>query len=179
MEFFQTLKIKIERVLSGQFILVIIVVIGLLVYFGARVWERYPETLQTLPATVLKLIKGPMIVEIEEEFPEGEIPETVLPEAKRYIEAAETGDGITHLARRALRSYLSENPQDFDATPEHKIYIEDYLTKQKGDHWLQLGETMELSGDLIEEAIEKSETLSPEQLENLTQYSQLVSSLNY
>jgi len=37
-----------------------------------------------------------------------------------------------------------------------------------------LGEQLEISDNLIKEALAKSAELSPEQLENLTQYSQLV-----
>jgi hypothetical protein len=45
--------------------------------------------------------------------------------------------------------------------------------------WLELGETLEFSEDLIKEALEKANELSPEQLRNLEQYSQLVPGLDY
>jgi len=90
----------------------------------------------------------------------------------------QAGEGITHLARRALKNYLEERPTDFaEITPEHKIYIEDYLAKKMGGGWLMLGETLTFSEDLIVEAIQKARELTPEQLENLKQYSQLVPSL--
>jgi len=93
-----------------------------------------------------------------------------------FIEVAEAGEGITHLARRALKKYLQENPQDFEVTAEHKIYIEDYIQKKTGDGWLILGETLTFSEELIVEAINKDRQLTPDQLENLKQYSQLVPS---
>ena len=43
-----------------------------------------------------------------------------------FVETAVKGDGVTHLARRALANYLEKNP-DSALTKEHKIYIEDYL----------------------------------------------------
>jgi len=98
---------------------------------------------------------------------------------ERYLEVAERGEGITHLARRALKKYLQENPQPFEVTPEHKVFIEDYTAKQKSGGWLELGEEIEFSEDLIEEALGKAEKLTPDQLENLTQYSQLIPSLYY
>jgi len=73
-----------------------------------------------------------------------------------------------------LKEYLQKNPQDFEVTPEHKIYVEDYIAKKIGNRWLELGEQLEISDNLIKEALAKSAELSPEQLENLTQYSQLV-----
>ena len=48
-----------------------------------------------------------------------------------------------------------------------------------GGGWLQLGEKVEFSEELVKEAIQKAETLTVEQLQNLTQYSQLAPSLNY
>ena len=174
-ELFQSLKIEVKRIFTGPVIWGIIIGIGILGYLGAMVWKENPEILQKLPATVLRLVTGEQIsVEIEPE-----VPEIILTEEKNYVEIAEIGEGITHLARKALKGYLTEESQSFEVTSEHKIYIEDYIAKGMGGSWLKLGENLEISGDLIKEAIEKAETLSPEQLENLTQYSQLVPSLNY
>jgi len=160
----------------------VVIVGGLLGYYGFRTWKENPEMIRQLPAKIAEFFKVEEEA-VEEELPEEialeEGPEIIIPEEKTYVETAEKGEGITHLARRALKEYLSENSQDFDVTPEHKIYIEDYLTKQKGGHWMKIGETMEFSGTSIQEAIDEAEILSPEQLENLTQYSQLVPSLNY
>lgn len=178
-ELFRGLKIRAERIFKWPVILGIIVGIGILAYLGAMVGERYPEVFQNLSATVSKLIKEMAITEEAEEEIILETPEIILGEEKDYLEVAEKGEGITHLARKALREYLSENSQNFEVTPEHKIYIEDYMAKKMGEKWLGLGEELEISGDLLSEAIEKSENLSPEDLENLTQYSQLVPSLNY
>jgi hypothetical protein len=118
----------------------------------------------------------------EKETPQEEValetPEIEIPvQEKKYLETAQAGEGITHLARRALRKYLQEKPQDFTVTPEHKIYIEDYLAKAKGNGWLKLGENLEFSESLIQEAISKAKDLTPEQLQNLTQFSRLVPGL--
>jgi hypothetical protein len=107
---------------------------------------------------------------------EGKV-ESVLP--KNYEEEAKPGEGITHLARRALKEYLTEKGQNLNLTPEHKVFIEDYLQKKTGDYWLQVGQKLTFSEELIKEAIEKAQGLTQEQLQNLTQYSQLVPELNY
>jgi hypothetical protein len=126
----------------------------------------------------------------EEENGESEEPEWIEEEAngeiisfkeneefKGYVVTAQKGEGITHLARRALAEYLTDEGNGEDLTKEHKIYIEDYLQNRTGTEWLQLGETKSFSENLIEEAIDASKNLNDNQLENLEQFSELVPSL--
>lgn len=101
--------------------------------------------------------------------------EITLP-SRTYEQTAQQGEGITHLARRAAKEYLDSTGQGADLTAEHRVYIEDYLAKQTGDNWLDLGEKVSFSEELIKEAVEKSRQLTDEQLENLKQYSEQISS---
>lgn len=97
---------------------------------------------------------------------------------KSFVETAAKGDGTTKLARRALANYLEKN-SDSALTPEHKIYIEDYLRKNvsfKGK--VQVGTSVEFSKDLISQAIAKSKTLNENQLKNLHKYAIRVPSLS-
>ncbi|MBI3304958.1 hypothetical protein HYZ80_01360 [Candidatus Parcubacteria bacterium] len=91
--------------------------------------------------------------------------------------AASRGEGVTHLARRALKSYLESNSADFDLKAEHKIYIEDYVMKKIGAKSLSVGEERQFSNDLVKDAMAKAKNLTPKQLENLSQYVPLVPSL--
>jgi len=168
MEFFRKPRIRRERIFS---LILVIIVLGVLGYLIPKLLE--PEILQKLPAGIFRPTK--------EEIPKETTQKAVeIQEEKReYIEVAERGEGITHLARKVLKKHLQKNPQSFEVTPEHKVYIEDYIAKKLGGEWLKLGETLEFPEDLIKEAIEKAAKLTPEQLENLIQYSQLVPSLNY
>jgi hypothetical protein len=93
-----------------------------------------------------------------------------------FIESAMKGEGTTHLARRALANYLEKNP-DAVLTPEHKIYIEDYLRKNVGKSGIRIGTSVEFSKDLIQNAITKSKTLTDKQLQNLHKYAVRVPSL--
>lgn len=94
-----------------------------------------------------------------------------------FIETAGKGDGTTHLARRALANYLEKNP-DSSLTPEHKIYIEDYLRKQSGfKGGVKVGTSVEFSKDLVNRAIESSKNLNDKQLQNLHKYAVRVPSL--
>jgi len=102
--------------------------------------------------------------------------EEIIPEGRKeggvIVETAVRGDGITHLARRALKDYLTDQPQEL--TNEHKIYVEDYLKDNIGSQPLEVGEEISFSEDLIKEAINASMELDPEQLKNLEKYSALV-----
>lgn len=167
------IKFRPQRISRAQLIWGIVIVIAILGYLGTRYLE--PEIFQKLSAGISSLFKPAEEEEIPEEIAL-ETPEIQFPvqEEKKYLEIAQNGEGITHLARRVFGKYLQEKPQDFEITSEHKIYLEDYLAKSMGNKWLNLGEEVEFSEPLIKEAIEKAKDLTPEQLQNLTQFSQLV-----
>ncbi len=96
-----------------------------------------------------------------------------------FVETAARGQGLTQLARRALANYLEKNP-DSSLTPEHKIYIEDYLRKNVGytGGIITTHTSVAFSKDLIKNAITKSKTLTASQLKNLHKYAVLVPSLS-
>ncbi|MDZ7612222.1 MAG: hypothetical protein U5L10_05660 [Candidatus Moranbacteria bacterium] len=109
---------------------------------------------------------------------EGQASESVSEETQdAFIQTAASGDSETTLARKALAGYLEKN-NDPSLTPEHKVYIEDYLRKhvnQPGS--LNVGNKMTFSKTLIQNSIEKAKTLTESQLENLKKYSSRVPSL--
>ena len=95
-----------------------------------------------------------------------------------FIETAKAGDGTTVLARRALANYLEKN-QDATLSPEHKIYIEDYLRKNISHRGVvKIGASVEFSKELIQESIGRSKTLNEKQLQNLHKYAVRVPSLS-
>lgn len=101
--------------------------------------------------------------------------ETSHETGEAFVEMAERGDGLTHLARRAATHYLEKNA-DSSLTAEHRIYIEDYLRKKVGhEGGTHIGTSVTFSKDLIREAIDASKQLDERQLENLKQYSARVS----
>lgn len=97
-----------------------------------------------------------------------------LPKAERtdqgYVEIAQAGDGVTHLARRATNRWLAENQAGYSVSDEHRIFIEDYIQNQLGTGWLELGGSQTISFDLIKEATAAAGQLDDQQLQNLTQY---------
>ncbi len=137
----------------------------------ADIQEQLPDSEQGfVPGTESE------ISQTAEQNNELESIQKIIPEGRKennkIIEKAAKGDGVTHLARRALKDYLKDHPQEL--TNEHKIYIEDYLKDRIGSKPLEIDEEISFSEDLIKEAIDASLELTPEQLKNLEKYSALV-----
>lgn len=94
-----------------------------------------------------------------------------------YSQVAKKGQGITHLARQALASYLTSVKPQVKLSREQKIYIEDYLRRQSTIKHLAVGQNLVFSSDSISKGIELSQKLSPAKLKNLTKYANRVPSL--
>lgn len=83
-------------------------------------------------------------------------------------EIAQTGDGITHLARRALATYLASETIGLNA--EQLVYAEDFLQNLTGTQLLNVGEIITFSAQDIETSITGALELTDLQLENLKLY---------
>lgn len=90
------------------------------------------------------------------------------------VAKAQSGEGITHLARRALSEYLEKNNRQDELSSEQKIFIEDYLQNRTGTENLHLGESRTFTVAHIEEAVNASKQLNETQLKNLEKYAQVV-----
>ncbi len=110
-------------------------------------------------------------------------PEATLDSEKEggvYRKTVQKGEGLTHVARRAVNDYINEN--DLNLSAEQRIYMEDYIQKgispensaEREGRWLEVGEVVEVSEDIIEEALEEALQLTPQEIENLHQYTPFV-----
>jgi hypothetical protein len=173
-----SLSIKKEWLIA----LGIIVIVGIGFLMG-RNWKMPAKIFEKFPAGLPQPSPTKEVSQPEEKLKLEEISlkETKAPQARKergkYIEVAAKGEGLTHLARRALKEYLKEHSVNFEVKPEHKIYIEDYLAKSLGGKWLKVGEEVGFSEDLIQEALNKAQSLTPVQIQNLSQFVPLVPSL--
>jgi len=104
-------------------------------------------------------------------------PAPVTTGSTSYSEVAQKGDGVTNLARRALKTYITSG--NIKLSAEQKVYAEDYVQNNTGTRMLTSGEKIEFSSSLIKDAISQAQKLTVNQLHNLEQYSRLVPSLNY
>lgn len=136
--------------------------------------EQAEETEEAEEIEAVSEESGALIIE---ETKDPEVKEYLTdPTRKTYSEKAQAGDGLTHISRRVVDSYLKDQGETLSA--ERKIYVEDYISKHLGGGELLLNEDVSISSDLIVEAVSASYQLSSAQLDNLTQYSALVSSFN-
>ena len=163
-----------QKIIFGALIVVLALAsIGMIVYL-----QRTGRITQLLTGLVGRIAQKEETPPAVEEVPTEKLEEEFVPPTpKVYEKEAEEGEGITHLARMSLNDYLSETEMEINLTAEHKIFIEDYLKDKTGDRWLKPGEKVSFSEELIVEAINKALQLTPEQLQNLKQYSALVPNL--
>ncbi len=163
--FVNFLKIDKKRGLYfGVAVLIVSIFLGLFFLFGAN------QRGDRFPAGLLTGLLEERVAE-EQPVPEEPVVEEVA-ETGNYLEVAQAGDGLTHIARRALSRYLAEKEIGLDA--EQKIFIEDFIQIELGSRDLFLGEEILVDQTLISQAVELSQQLQPEELENLKQYSALV-----
>ncbi|MCK4891322.1 MAG: hypothetical protein KAS78_01505 [Candidatus Pacebacteria bacterium] len=100
----------------------------------------------------------------------GEVLSSSDNSGKAYTVSANSGEGITHLARRALETYIQETADGSDLTKEQKIYAEDYMQNRTGNEKINTGHQEIFSESLIKDAISNANDLSEKSLENLTKY---------
>jgi len=78
------------------------------------------------------------------------------------------GDGITHLARRAVVNQLDY--KEMSLNDEQLVYAEDYLQNRTGDYWLEVGQILEFHYVDVDNSIESAQQLQDWQIQNLMQY---------
>lgn len=93
-------------------------------------------------------------------------PDTII------TENAYAGEGITHLARRAVSERLVTVHKTL--LPQQLVFAEDFAQKQLGNYTLHPGESLSFAHALLDEAIAGAENLSAEQISSLTQWSNQV-----
>lgn len=95
----------------------------------------------------------------------------------QIVVLAGTGDGVTHLAREALREYLKVDA-GVTLNAEQKIFVEDYLKDRTTSTRLAVGEGKNFSKETIKQAVDAAQKLNENQIKNLSKYSQMVPELS-
>jgi hypothetical protein len=114
----------------------------------------------------------------EETNVEAPQPQPVEETTEGFMVTATKGEGLTHLARRAVADYLAQNP-DSELSAAHKIYIEDYVRKASSHtDGVFVGTQVSFSKTVIDQAIDASKSLTDAQLDNLQHYVALTPSLS-
>lgn len=103
-----------------------------------------------------------------------------LTKSSEFIEVAEPGDGVTHLTRSALGSYLLENSfiNPIVLTTEEEIFVEDTLQNIYGGSPLKPGDSITISRDTITRAIDEVKSVSGFSLGDFIQPTSISTSTN-
>lgn len=97
--------------------------------------------------------------------------QTTLATRTTYTLAAEHGDGITHLARKALHEYLVDINRANEYERAQRIFVEDYLQNRIGTYWLSVGQVETFTVDQIQAALGEVAKVNTGLLEaNLAKY---------
>lgn len=138
-----------------------------------------PETEKKL--SIGEILKKPFAKDEEEKtVKEVETPPVVQESIKESIaQKAERGEGVTHLARKALKEYLTDKEGSIQLSAEQKIYVEDFLKDAAGSRPLEIGEEITFSVAQIDQAVALAQDLTYTQIQNLSKYVPFVPSLNY
>ncbi len=180
-----------ERVwawLTENFSSVILPILAVVVLAAGIYFYSTGRTLQNIPADNIKATatagaptqpSGTEQKPVTTAAPNGQAPAAVSAAAAGDViaEIAQPGNGVTHLARRALKDYLTNHSDAPTLAKEHKIFIEDYLKRKTGSQPLEIGQKLSFSTNLISEAIAASQHLSPQQLKHLSIYAARVISI--
>ncbi len=93
-------------------------------------------------------------------------------EVSYYTQTAQRGDGLTHIARRVILTYITD--EEVELSPEQIVYAEDYLQRRLQDERdgevVLLGEDVSVSYQLVENAVEMANNLTQDQINNLKQF---------
>ncbi len=111
---------------------------------------------------VFLIVIGPKIYDKKE-------PQTAT--EKKISETIQPKDGTIHLARRILARYLAENTE-IELTNGQKVFIETALSKEIPDELTHPGNTIEIGTEKIKTAIEKTNYLTPTQLQKWEKYAE-------
>ncbi len=172
-------KVNKESILSVVILIVIVAGIGIFVTLQDEVDEDmmegkiHQEREEEVGKDEEVEVEDGEEVEKDEDVVEPEETEMVALSPGSYTTQVSSGEGRTHIARRALSNF-EETGAAGELTNEHRIYIEDYVQMRMDVSFVQEGDSITISGDLLEEAVEKAHELTDAELQNLKQYSVLV-----
>jgi len=164
-------------------------IIVLLAVGGFYFYQSYQQRVKTLAPALENIAASPTATisakpsptpqeTLQAKCPAG-CPAKTQNQGNEIVVTIAKGQGRTHAARAALKEYLKDKPElKAQLTPEHLIYLEDWLQKQvEPKTTLHPGDQISFSDETFAHALEAALQLTDGQLKNLSQYVPLVPSL--
>jgi len=133
--------------------------------------DRKPEAENKTEET-----KDTEVAEIKtEETKKEEMSADIQKSETKIITKANVGDGVTHLARKAVSEYSRD--KEITLSKEQKIYAETVLKNKYYKHHLNLSQELEFEISDLAETVEKAQSLSEKEIKAWSKYTNLVPSL--
>jgi len=133
--------------------------------------DEATEIAQELAETTETQLEQAEPIVVEEQVME----QKAMKQEGAIVVSAGSGDGLTHLARRATSEYITENSIDYlDAA--QRVFIEDHLRRQATQVAVHPGTELSFDNESIATAIQRAQDLSEAQRANLAKYAARVSS---
>lgn len=176
-----------SRAITSLVIIAVIVGVGIYAYNKPKVEESTTATTEQ-PAEEVKVAEeSKPVIEIAQPNESSAttatsvapvvIERTVETKGEEIVVTAGKGDGITHLARQALKEYMKAD-SGVALNAEQKIYVEDYLKDRNVSGRLAMGDSKNFSRESIKQAIDAAKNLNERQIQNLSKYTKMVSELS-
>lgn len=176
-----------SRAITSLVIIAVIVGVGIYAYNKPNVEESTTATTEQ-PAEEVKVAEeSKPVIEIAQPNESSAttatsvapvaIERTVETKGEEIVVTAGKGDGITHLARQALKEYMKAD-SGVALNAEQKIYVEDYLKDRNVSGRLAMGDSKNFSRESIKQAIDAAKNLNERQIQNLSKYTKMVSELS-
>lgn len=178
-----------SRAITSLVIIAVIVGVGIYAYNKPKVEESTTATTEQ-PAEEVKVAEeSKPVIEIAQpnessattatstEAAPVVVERTVETKGEEIVVTAGKGDGVTHLARQALKEYMKAD-SGVALNAEQKIYVEDYLKDRNVSGRLAMGDSKNFSRESIKQAIDAAKNLNESQIQNLSKYTKMVSELS-
>ncbi len=109
----------------------------------------------------------------EQQVVQPTIEQTASTQEGSIVVSAGSGDGMTHLARRATTEYINANSIDYLSAAQ-RVFIEDTLQRAVPATRVHPGTSASFENAMIKEVIQRSQDLSPAQLATYEHYAKCI-----
>lgn len=116
-------------------------------------------------------------VKEEDQTDEPEKVDQVISTGEKVSVIAQSGEGVTNLARKAIADYISKN--NIELSVEQKLFAETYIKDLYKSEYtgLNTGDSVEFDSNDITDTVSKAKDLSESQIKAWSKYVSLVPSL--
>lgn len=154
-----------------------ILLIVFLIVSGIYAFNREPKTEEkSVEEKVEKIKNEGEVVEENIDLEENLVEKPQIQKTESQITVkANHGDGVTHLARKAVVEYTKD--KEITLSKEQKLYTETVLKNKYYQHHLNLSQEVAFELSDLEDTVQKAKDLSETEIKSWSKYTHLVKAL--